>query len=533
MDGLRNYRKLSSIFLMISLVLFSPVAFSQTENTPRTVVLELESVEGATQYEVEVVGENENRKQKLKDSVWKSQLVPGQYQIRLRVYDDRGVPGEWSDSIPLTVQLEKVTTTNPKNGTRLATDSTSEESVLLQWKPVPFATEYLVKVFKQNHEVFLEKRTRETQIEVDLPIAQNYIWSVQALNQKGIPSETVDETLEFTVLGGQLDPPKLKAINLDEKQTALAIWDSSEGAETTKMIFAIKQKETWRNSRPWMTSKENQRILGKLPEETLYRLELISLSELRKDSISSVEYFEIRDKKVIRYGSKEPSEAERYLARRWLWSVSFGALGVNYKGENTFYGAGADFKETAGFAIWLKLLYENIISGVTAEGYTNYSQYSVAAANGDVTSQTWQTEGVFIINKLVSFSAFSLEPLLGGFYSEIPEFLGAPSTNAVALQYLRVMGMTLGLRFNAQISNSISMKLQLTLQKPFVELQMPEGAKLQETEPMRRFNFDLHYTSEFGDLSFGIYNELSRIKYEQSHFELEKGGFILSYGKPF
>src|SRR5437868_5616668 len=72
--------------------------------------LELDEVQGVKGYEVKLLRIQKGKKKppaifKLKKSVWAADLVPGKYEMAVRSIDERGVPGEWSESQEILVKI--------------------------------------------------------------------------------------------------------------------------------------------------------------------------------------------------------------------------------------------------------------------------------------------------------------------------------------------------------------------------------------------------------------------------------------------
>src|SRR5437868_4889588 len=96
-------RILALLFLVVTTAAASfalAEAKTETANSQRSVELEIEAVDGASSYEIELIS-MQNKKVlnfKMKTPLWKAKVKPGLYEMRLRSYDSRGVPGEWSEN---------------------------------------------------------------------------------------------------------------------------------------------------------------------------------------------------------------------------------------------------------------------------------------------------------------------------------------------------------------------------------------------------------------------------------------------------
>ena len=105
------------------LLLFSLPALAQES---RWIDIEWEEVAGAANYEVELFEGSDGKltprgKYKVENSTWSNAVPPGKYSLRIRSLDKRGVPGEWSDYIPVKVRMHNPKLFQPGPGSQVST----------------------------------------------------------------------------------------------------------------------------------------------------------------------------------------------------------------------------------------------------------------------------------------------------------------------------------------------------------------------------------------------------------------------------
>ena len=164
-------------FLLSFLLTMSFCTFAQE----RWIDIEWEAVTGARDYEVELFQEVDGKetprgKYKTDSAVWSHSVVPGKYSLRIRSLDSRGVPGEWSESIPLKVRLK-----NPQLLRPIPNDQVPLQDVKLEWSEVEGASKYQVIVRSSDRHTILNSVITEFSLKVPMSLLGKYEWTVIAL----------------------------------------------------------------------------------------------------------------------------------------------------------------------------------------------------------------------------------------------------------------------------------------------------------------------------------------------------------------
>lgn len=202
--------------LFVGLSIFS--FLSSAEDT-RWIDLEWEEVKEAREYEIELFQQEGEKilprgKYKTDSAQWSHAVPPGKYSLRLRSVDKRGVPGEWSQNIPLKVRMQ-----NPRLLRPVSNDKVSDPLVTFEWAPVDGAANYQLLI--QNKEKILHNAlTTELKASVYLESLGKVQWTVFALekDEEARPADNLPTNAfsEFTRAGTVLDAPYVSA-DLKEK----------------------------------------------------------------------------------------------------------------------------------------------------------------------------------------------------------------------------------------------------------------------------------------------------------------------------
>lgn len=213
------------------LLFFIPlVSFAQDS---RWIDLEWEPVEEAREYEIQLfqnVGGNPSPRGKYKTDTpeWSHAVPPGKYFIRLRSMDKRGVPGEWSEDIPLKVRMQNPLLLRPS-----PLEKIPQPMMTFEWGPVQDAFQYQLIIRNQNKNILHNALTTEVKTDVYLEKLGELEWGVMAL-EKGesprSPEEVSDSVFrKFIRVGGTLEAPVIN-LSIDDKITLS--WTKVRSAET-------------------------------------------------------------------------------------------------------------------------------------------------------------------------------------------------------------------------------------------------------------------------------------------------------------
>jgi hypothetical protein len=181
----------------------------------RQVNLEWEEIEDATLYEIQVtrILKDGQRKKplyfKLKKARWAATVNPGRYEMRIRSYDQRGVPGEWADPMEFWVKIAAPETIAPLKESKIKTEGDEKADVEFRWNPVEGASSYELTLESLDGKIKESKTLEGTSLHLDLPVAASYNWKVTAVMPEGEKGEDGESAL-FSLLGRPLETPQIE-----------------------------------------------------------------------------------------------------------------------------------------------------------------------------------------------------------------------------------------------------------------------------------------------------------------------------------
>ena len=180
----------------------------------RWIDIEWDKVPDAKEYEVELFLEEDGSsysrgKFKVDSPHWSNTVFPGNYSLRIRSIDARGVPGEWTDKFPVKVKILNPTLVRPTK-----VEKVSDTFVKFEWLPVKDATGYQLIVRDGNKKVIHQSTINETSESVYIKSLGAYSWTAFALGQgeAALPKDEWSEKsfITFERVGGELEAPQVQ-----------------------------------------------------------------------------------------------------------------------------------------------------------------------------------------------------------------------------------------------------------------------------------------------------------------------------------
>ncbi|MBX2988990.1 MAG: hypothetical protein KF802_13965 [Bdellovibrionaceae bacterium] len=197
---------------LLILCLLSVGLPAEAQQYRRLVNFEWEPIEGAQIYELELQQTKKDGKTyafKVKQAAWNGRLSPGEYNMRLRSIDSRGVAGEWGDPSPFQVNLESARLVSPEPKAAITAKGAQETDVTFRWEAVGGAENYLFELQTEDGSFKKQEDLKEPTITVRLPVAKNFSWKVTAAGADGARSEATSLG-EFSLLGPKLGTPEFE-----------------------------------------------------------------------------------------------------------------------------------------------------------------------------------------------------------------------------------------------------------------------------------------------------------------------------------
>lgn len=326
------------------------------ENQPkvrRNVEIEFEAVEGATMYEVQVVRKDDRTRKplrfKTKDPLWQANIKPGLYEMQVRAYDDRDVPGDWSSATDLQVRLPAIIVKEPGPESTIQAKNPKEQDVTLKWEPIPGAKGYKVVLQGENDSFKIEKEVSEPELETTVPSGHNVSWNVIAIDDKGEDGEQSSEPYKFQLLGPALEKPQInKPMSKFVREME---WHAPEHAKSYayNLSYYNPRKKGWETVASASDSKDNKLKMDITRPSGKYRLSVQARGDFRNPSPKTQLDF------YMQAGFKDENEFENAIQRDSITKpthfyaiASYLISEVSYSFQNREGGNRASFNALGG-----------------------------------------------------------------------------------------------------------------------------------------------------------------------------------------
>lgn len=435
------------------------ISAQNNEEIRRQVNLEWEEVPGATQYEIQVtriLKGNERKKPvyfKLNKSVWSAAINPGQYEMLLRSYDSRGVPGEWSEPVEFWVKIAAPEIVHPKSNSMVQAEDDETDDLKLQWQPVEGAAEYEIEISSEDGDYKETRKTKDTELSLDLPVAKKYSWRVTAVMPEGERGEEWEAPQEFAFVGSQLEPPLIeKPIS---KFVQSLQWNRPEHAQSYSLVLFEKQEDGKLKPVEKQTQIESTSVPFDLSRPSgQYVLKLIAEAPLRKRSEISELEFEIKG------GLRTPAAVEQAILKDSLEKpthfyaiASYFITQMNYLSQKFETNQKAQFDAIGGTGR-LGLGYQDPKSPMGSFAILDMGGFNIGNKNFNFASAelhgTWKLEWSSTNQVLVG---------AGVYYKELPEVQGNSSTGFQGVGKAQNIGPHAGMRVWFPLSQKLGVQL--------------------------------------------------------------------------
>lgn len=354
---------------------------------------------------------------KTKSSQWSGKLEPGPYQMRVRAKDWRAVPGDWSPPEVFKVGLEKVIALSPKVQERIIAPSGSEAVVRFQWQKVGAAEDYVISVTSKDEKFSKEKIVSRLDIDFELPVAQEYLWSVKARGA-GLESETNTQQ-SFILMGAKIKTPQV--LRPENQFVRELSWKAPEFADT--YAYSLQrlnlQTKKWELVERASSYESNKFLMKSKWPGGQYKVSLRAEAPMRVSSDVAQLIFNVKS------GDRSPAAEEIATVRQsidrltgWYGMASYLVTMMNFNGANNDLNSQAEFSGVGGtgrlgvgkFSAQSNWGFLGILdmSGILIDGLGNYTFAS--SEIGAVYRTQFREHGEF-------------RQHVGGFYKELPELI--------------------------------------------------------------------------------------------------------------
>ncbi|MCB0408413.1 MAG: hypothetical protein KDD34_09430, partial [Bdellovibrionales bacterium] len=441
----------------ITFTFYSPIVLS--EEFQRSVNLEWEPVEGATMYEVQIVRILENGKKKapvtfsMESPLWQATINYGKYELSLRSYDDRSVPGDWSDPMEFLVRPPPPDIIQPQEKSTLSSNDDNREKVTFAWKPVSGAKSYQLKVSSVDGATNENISTESTSHSLHLSVAKEYAWKVIAVMKEGDLGEEAESPHLFRVLGTALQTPQI------EKPVSKFVqeleWNKPSYAESFDYaLYRQDQNKRWHKVSSKKNVSENKIKFDLSNPSGQYQLKVIAKAQNRKpSSITSLEF-------PVEGDLRTPAAVEAAVLKDSLRKpthfyaiASYFITQMNYENIRYESDSGSQFNEIGGTGR-IGLGYQNPFYNWGTYGVIDLSGINIKGQNYTFASaelhETWK----------LNFQSANLFLISGGLYmKELPEIIGNNKVGVQSVEKAQNIGSHAGFKFWMPFSQKLGMQM--------------------------------------------------------------------------
>ncbi|MBK7845460.1 MAG: hypothetical protein IPJ71_17575 [Bdellovibrionales bacterium] len=448
--------ELSSLLFLCSISL---IALAAPNTYLRTVNFGWEQVDEATQYEIRISRLSSPLKKGeksqtfvVKNPEWTGSLHPGRYTMELRSFDDRSVPGDWSDPTEFSVKFPAPPILSPADASKIATNEEREHLAKLEWQMIAGAPEYTVTIESLDGSLKKIETTKANSLSLPLPVAEAFKWTVEVFVDGGDKQDLPDRPSTFSVFGKRLDPPLIsKPLN---KYVTELTWTKPAFSEEYDLILSINSKGGWKEIQKVKSYKSEAYPFDLSRPSGTYKIKVQAKAPLRPSSSIAELTFEVRG------NIKDPNAlAEARLKDSLIKSTnryfiaSYLITQITYEGTDPELNSGAAFRSIGGTGR-LGIGYNSretpwgIFGILDLSGFDlDESRYTFAAAE---VHGTWQH---YLGNNQIRYAT-------GFFFKELPDLRGNQTNGFSGLGKTRSYGPHAGAQLWHPLSDRLGIQVQ-------------------------------------------------------------------------
>lgn len=415
-----------------------------SDKSRRLTQFEWDPIPKAKAYEIEIrpvsaTGEKKDPfRFNVTDTSWNGELKPGQYTMRLRSLDRRGVPGEWSRPESFYVKLYAPTPISPANDQVINSNEEDSAEVKLSWVLQSEASLYKLHIEDESRTVVQDHEVKENQITLTLPVARRYQWSLIGYDKQSKEGEPFGPPISFTLMGKMLETPQIQIP--DSPFVRSLSWDPVPKSENySYQLFVRGPNRKWNSF-----AKEDNFRKTNLPfpadwKGGEYKFSVTANANLRVSSKTHTIIFEVAK------GDRSP-EAEQIARLResiertseWYGIASYLITQIEYSATNYDKGSAPTFKAVGGTG----RLGGGYLDPKTPFGFLGIADFSgFTIGQKNYTYASLEAHG--ILRQTIS-DIGELRSSVGPYYKELPEILGSADSGEFQLSQLSALGLHAG-----------------------------------------------------------------------------------------
>lgn len=467
----------------------------------RWIDLEWDAVPEARDYEIELFQEDEGEilsrgKFKTSDPKWSHAVPPGKYSLKLRSVDERGVPGEWSESIPLKVKIVSPLLIRPS-----VKEKVSDSLVQFEWNQVVGAANYQLVVRDHKKQILYNSTVMNLKESIYLKELGEYSWSVFAMgdddgqrNEDQFPEKSFHP---FSRVGGELEGPVAK-VQIDDLVSIT--WDKVPDAQIYEIDFIPPPNKGEKNRRFRVEENILKFRKDKIKDgATTLTLKAIAsgYQDSSKTLIKIIKKDDVIDSTNVETGKS--SKFDKPIGERFWGNQLYLTLGYaffNYESENFEKDTKLKQSDLTGAGLNVDWYIQS-----RPESSTHKLEVSILRlASGDESGQEYRLSYNYILPVKTKTKVWFFG--VGASTLSLPTFFGDRMTDSVKVENASSLGPEIIIGLTDPLSDQWHMNANVTYSYQLVSLSSPadEGESFGWLRGQIRF---LRYHSPETALYFG------------------------------
>lgn len=496
-------------FPLILFFIFIHTQFAQAIKLRKTSI-EWDQIEGATFYEVAIkqtYSPNQTqfkKNEKTAQANLQLELPPGVYELKIRSYDQRKVAGEFSEPIQLIVQLENPKLTQLKKV--IQSENQDFEKVSLSWKPVLHAERYQLKI-KPTIGKMIEIELKQTEYSIELPVAQKYTWSVQAIAENKILNNEAPELQEFQINGAALDEPEI--IAPENEFVRQLTWNKPNYSQYYQFEIQYEKDGKWTHIQKGETTSNKVSFNKNFPGGK-YQFSLQAFADLRQASkIAKVEFDVIQGDRSKATESSANQKRSITTPDGIHVQARYSLSNLQYNNHFADQNQRTQLNATSGIAgIGI-----GVASKFSNTGYVASIDYGILGFN-DQTIQFYSLEMNLTTHYELEQSKFKL--LAGANIKQFPS-IGSDQSGNLIPKNLSSYGFHIGIEYWYALTGKLGLQANIHLYELFGTIETPNKEPIQPSLSSQFGIMGAYRITPMTTGYIGYMRKNDQIKYEPSY----------------
>lgn len=501
---------------------------TQPEKSRRLTEFEWDPIPKAKSYEIEIrpIAKTGEKKEPFRFNVeetkWRGELKPGEYKMRLRSHDRRGVPGEWSAAESFYVKLYAPQAVFPLPDQEIKSNENETYLLPLEWVPQSEASNFKVHIEDDAKTFVQDLEVQENKVQIKIPVAKKYKWSIIGYDKNGKEGEPFGDPIAFTVLGKKLETPIIqKPKNAFVRELE---WANAEYADNYSYELFTRGA-----GRKWISFQKEDKVTKTkivFPNDWKggeYKLSVNAFGSLREDSKTHTVIFKVfagDRSKESEFKNGMRASIER--TNEWYGIASYLITQIEYTAMNYDKGSTPRFLAIGGTGrLGAGYLERDKPWGFL--GIVDLSGFFIEQKN--YTYPSFEVHGIF---RTAPSDLGELRLSSGVYYKELPEILGYADSGIFSLSQLAAFGAHAGAEYWYSLSEKLGFQINARIYYPLTG-KTPTTSKLMAS-PTYQFGFmgSLRLNQRATGLMGYAYRD-DKIEYNVTNDRARTAGYLVNH----